>query len=214
MVSKIQILLVTALSLTALTASAKGFPGSGPVMDTDFYDNGAPPIAKVQLGKLLYFDKILSGNMNISCASCHHTMAWTGDGLSLPVGEGGQGLGVTRDTGPGDAAIHERVPRHAPPVFNLGAREFSRMFYDGRVEENPAAPSGFNSPAGDDLPPGLGEAAEVAISAFFIVAATVADGEGFLSVDLLAGVEQVLQLVAEGVLLFEGNDRFRPLKDR
>ena len=28
--------------------------------------------AKVQLGKLLYFDPILSGDNTISCAHCHH----------------------------------------------------------------------------------------------------------------------------------------------
>lgn len=153
MTSKIQYtLLLSVLLLAAFTASANGFPGPDPVVDSDYYDNGVPLPAKVQLGKILYFDKILSGNENISCASCHHPMAWTGDGLSLPVGEGGQGLGVTRDTGVGNAAIHERAPRHAPPVFNLGAREFTRMFYDGRVEETP---SGFNSPVGLDLPNGL-----------------------------------------------------------
>ncbi len=46
------------------------------VMDADY-----PPRneKKEQLGKLLFFDKILSGNKNISCASCHHPLAGTGD---------------------------------------------------------------------------------------------------------------------------------------
>ena len=92
---------------------------------------------------------------------------------SLPVGEGGCGLGMSRDTGSGEQAIHARVPRNAPPVFNLGAREVRVMFHDGRLEagrlilvdlevrvmfhdgrlevdEN--EPSGFDSPAGDALP--------------------------------------------------------------
>jgi cytochrome c peroxidase len=125
------------------------------VSDHDFYDDGKPSAAKVELGKNLFFDKILSGNENISCATCHHPMAGTGDGLSLPVGEGGNGLGVTRDTGTVPDDIHERVPRNAPPVFNLGAREFVRMFHDGRVEADPLEPGGFLSPAGDQLPDGL-----------------------------------------------------------
>ena len=75
--------------------------------------------------------------------------------MSLPVGEGGRGLGIARDTGEGADAIHARVPRNAPPVFNLGAREFDKMFYDGRVAVNSAHPNGFDSPAGDDLPDGL-----------------------------------------------------------
>ncbi len=125
------------------------------VSDRDYYDNGEPPAAKVELGRHLFFDKVLSGNFNISCASCHHSLTDTGDGLSLPVGEGGAGLGVTRDTGTGSDAVHERVPRNAPPVFNLGAREFEVMFHDGRLAVDPTQPQGFLSPAGADLPAGL-----------------------------------------------------------
>lgn len=120
--------------------------------DADFYDNGAPSPAKVELGKNLFFDKLLSGNQNISCATCHHALTDTGDGLSLPIGEGGRGLGVTRDTGSGADAVHERVPRNAPPVFNLGARSFTVLFHDGRVEADDSFPSGVKTPAGHDLP--------------------------------------------------------------
>ena len=98
---------------TALLAS----PKLKPVSDTDFYAEGLPDPAKVELGRKLFFDKILSGNLNTSCATCHHSLADTGDGLSLPVGEGGQGLGVTRDTGFGVDEIDERVPRNAPAGF-------------------------------------------------------------------------------------------------
>lgn len=122
------------------------------VGDQDFYQRNA---AKEALGKFLMFDKILSGNQNISCATCHHPLTGTGDGLSLPVGEGGTGLGVARNTGAGAAAIHERVPRNAPPVFNLGAREFTRMFHDGRVAVDSSKPGGFVSPAAANLPAGL-----------------------------------------------------------
>jgi cytochrome c peroxidase len=126
-----------------------------PATDADYYENGAPDDAKVALGSQLFFDKILSGNLNISCASCHHPFAGTGDGLSLPVGEGGQGLGVTRNTGSGADAIDERVPRNAPALFNLGAREFTRLFHDGRIQPNAVFPGGIESPAGLDLPHGL-----------------------------------------------------------
>jgi len=76
----------------------------------------------------------------------------TGDGLSLSVGEGGNGLGVTRNTGLGADAIHARVPRNAPPIFMLGSKEVTRLFHDGRVEVNSEYPSGFKSPAGYQLP--------------------------------------------------------------
>jgi len=123
-----------------------------PSVDSNFYDNGSPADAKVALGKFLFFDKVLSGNQNTSCATCHHGLTDTGDGLSLPVGEGARGIGVTRDTGSGPDAIHERVPRNAPPLFTLGAIEIDTLFHDGRVEIDDAQPSGFSTPAGDDLP--------------------------------------------------------------
>lgn len=135
--------------------------------DMDFHNSSSE---KIKLGQFLFYDKILSGNLNISCASCHHPMAGTGDGLALPVGEGGKGLGVTRDTGSGIDAIHERVPRNAPHLFNLGAKEFVTMFHDGRLTVNPNHPSGFDSPAGDALPEGLDHS--LAAQAMFPVTST------------------------------------------
>ena len=128
------------------------------VTDADFRNHSD---AIVELGKNLMFDKILSGNRNTSCATCQHSLTDTGDGLSLPVGEGGKGLGITRDTGSynieedRDDAIHERVPRNAPPVFNLGAHEFEVLFHDGRVFVDAVSNSGCKTPAGDDLPHNL-----------------------------------------------------------
>lgn len=124
-----------------------------PVTDRDFYS--APSGAEVALGRALFFDKIISGNRNISCATCHHPLAGTGDGLALSIGEGGKGLGLARDTGSGVDVVHERIPRHAPHVFNLGAKEFSVQFHDGRLFVDDSEESGFNSPAGDQLPLGL-----------------------------------------------------------
>lgn len=114
--------------------------------------------AKVELGKMLFWDKILSGNQNISCATCHHTLAGSGDGLALPIGEGGVGLGIARSNGQGADAIEERVPRNAPMVYNEGHADFTVMFHDGRLSADPSHPSGFQNPAGTDLPPGLDSA--------------------------------------------------------
>ncbi len=143
----------TFVVLMLLFSTAHALPPAP--QDSDFYDGGRPARAKVALGRQLFYDKILSGNRNISCATCHHALADTGDGLSLPVGEGGHGLGVTRDTGVGNGSIHERVPRNAPPLFNLGAREFTTLFHDGRLVQDATQPSGFLNPAGDELPLGL-----------------------------------------------------------
>lgn len=120
-------------------------------LSTDTQDEDA----KIELGRLLFFDRILSGNKNISCATCHHPLTSTGDSLSLPIGEGGNGLGPGRDTGLGDDRVEERAPRNSPALFNLGAKEFRVIFHDGRLKECPSRPSGFCSPAGDHLPLGL-----------------------------------------------------------
>ena len=143
---------VVSLMLSVLTPS---LTFAVPVNNADFPARNA---TKEELGKFLFYDKILSGNKNTSCATCHHPLSGTGDGLSLGVGEGGRGLGIMRDTGSGSDAIHERVPRNAPFVFNLGAREFVRVFHDGRVEKDSNAPSGFRTPAGDAFLPGVDHA--------------------------------------------------------
>jgi len=137
---------------------------SGPVTDNDFTESLQDPKV-VDLGRLLFNDKILSGNKNISCATCHHVTFGTSDGLSLSVGEGGSGLGPFRSLGEGADLIHERVPRNAPALFNLGASAMTVMFHDGRVTEDYTEPQGFLSPAGQDLPPGL--SGPVAVQALF-----------------------------------------------
>lgn len=133
-------------------------PLPGPVTDADYHESGSPSKEKVALGRFLFFDKILSGNKNISCATCHHPRHGTSDGLALPLGEGPRGVGPDRRAGDTlEESVHERVPRNSPALFNLGAREFTRMFHDGRVEVDPDGfyESGFITPAKWKLPPGL-----------------------------------------------------------
>src|SRR5712691_10470046 len=72
--------------------------------------------ALVALGQALMFDKILSGNPDISCATCHQPAAHAADGLSLAIGTGGTGLGPSRALGPG----RQFVPRNAPSLVNAG----------------------------------------------------------------------------------------------
>lgn len=187
-------------SYTINAAPGVGYQGQGPlpapVADSDYYDNGSPNPDKVELGKLLFFDKLLSGNLNISCGTCHHVLADTGDWLPLPVGEGGRGLGVARDTGSGADAIHERVPRNAQPIFNLGRKEFNFSFNDGRVEICPGEPSGFCSPAGDDLPLGLDNI--LAVQAMFPVTSQTEMAGQYLENDQAnATVDNNLPLVWE-----------------
>jgi cytochrome c peroxidase len=146
-----------AVALLGTSSSLMAGKGNGPDIPDATYDFRTPSDEKVELGRNLMFDKILSGNQNISCGTCHHSLTDTGDGLSLPVGEGGKGLGVTRDTGTGADQIVERVPRNAPPVFNLGDNSFHTFFHDGRVTTvgGGSFPSGCKTPAGMNLPGNL-----------------------------------------------------------
>src|SRR6266853_6120348 len=52
--------------------------------------------ALVDLGRALFFDKILSGNRDISCATCHEPALHATDGLPLAIGTGGIGAGTSR----------------------------------------------------------------------------------------------------------------------
>ncbi|MEO1688867.1 MAG: cytochrome c peroxidase [Pseudomonadota bacterium] len=111
--------------------------------------------ARAALGRLLFYDKILSGNRNISCGTCHHHDHAGGDGLSLGIGEGGAGVAQDRSAGEGRARIEKRVPRNAPALFNLGAREVRVLFHDGRLSRSDRYGVGFDTPAEERLPQGL-----------------------------------------------------------
>jgi cytochrome c peroxidase len=80
--------------------------------------------AKVALGERLFFDPRLSGNNEMSCATCHIPTKAFGDGLARAVGARGKEL-----------------PRNTPTVLNVG---FHRSFFwDGRsasLEEQALVP--------------------------------------------------------------------------
>ncbi len=110
--------------------------------------------AEVELGQLLFYDPILSGNQGVACATCHSPRFGTADGVSLGLGDGGIGLGPDRRVDP-ENLPEQRVPRNAPGLFNLGASEFTRMFYDGRLEADPARPGGMRTPLGENMVEGF-----------------------------------------------------------
>lgn len=70
---------------------------------------------QIDLGRLLFFDPILSGNQTLSCASCHQPERGFADGLPRSVGANG----------------HE-LPRSAPSLWNVGLQEL--FFWDGRAD--------------------------------------------------------------------------------
>lgn len=132
-------------SIASSAAFAKDLPPS--VTPSDFAELDAEIVA---LGRQLFFDPVLSGNENIACATCHHPALGTGDAMSLSIGEGGTGLGRLREVVNGNAP-KQRIPRNAPALFNLGAREFTTMFHDGRVQQDRNAMYGIRMPDGRTL---------------------------------------------------------------
>jgi cytochrome c peroxidase len=98
--------------------------------------------ALVRLGRALMFDKILSGNRDIACATCHLPAFATGDSRSLSIGAGGSGLGPERSHPEGIF-----IPRNSPALFNLASPR--HLFWDGRVEID--ARGRFHTPAGTQL---------------------------------------------------------------
>jgi cytochrome c peroxidase len=105
--------------------------------------------AMVELGRSLFFDKILSGNRDVSCATCHDPGTFAADALSLPIGTGGTGVGITRTLGAG----RQFVPRNAPSLLNQGLG-FFYLFWDGSVNEE-FGPGRFKLPNGISVPGGV-----------------------------------------------------------
>ena len=122
-------------ALVASTRNSIAFRGVTPVPP-------APTVRKelVRLGRDLAFDKLLSGNRDTSCMTCHPADFATGDGRHLSMGVTGTGSGPHRT---GDFAQGEEG-RNAPPFWNLHV--MPKLFWDGRVEQ---LPSGFIKTPGD-----------------------------------------------------------------
>ena len=81
---------------------------------------------KEELGKLLYFDPLLSGDNNVSCAHCHHPDLGFTDNRALSMGHGGVGLGQNRK---GGAVLR----RSSPTIWNSGYNH--KQYWDGRADD-------------------------------------------------------------------------------
>jgi cytochrome c peroxidase len=51
---------------------------------------------KIELGRLLFYDPVLSGNNDVSCATCHHPEFGYSESLQVSIGVNGRGLGEKR----------------------------------------------------------------------------------------------------------------------
>ncbi len=77
-------------------------------------DNPMTP-AKIELGKMLFFDPRLSGNDHWACSTCHNPSLGFSDGLPRSLGFGDE----------------TELGRHAPTVLNIAYN--TSQFWDGRA---------------------------------------------------------------------------------
>jgi len=103
-------------------------------------DNPTTP-EKIALGRLLFWDPVLSGHHDVACATCHHPAFGYADRRALPIGVHGVGLSAARR--PADGRPESLVQRNSPTVVNAafngidasGAYDpaAAPMFWDIRV---------------------------------------------------------------------------------
>ncbi|MFT6945083.1 MAG: cytochrome c peroxidase [Yoonia sp.] len=182
-------LLLFAACLASASAHAQSLPV--PLTDAAYLEVNEQ---EARLGQLLFYDPILSGNREVACATCHHPKLGTSDGVSLSLGDGGIGLGPDRRVNPSNPP-EQRIPRNSPALFNLGAREFTVLFHDGRLEADPTRPSGIRTPMGEDMMAGF--TSILSAQTMFPV----------LSRDEMAGSygeNEVARLVRQGIITGEG----------
>ncbi|MFK7811942.1 MAG: cytochrome-c peroxidase [Maribacter sp.] len=97
---------------------------------------------KELLGRLLFFDPILSGNKDVACATCHHPDNGYAEFLDISIGANAKGLGSKRKfNSPNDIPF---VKRNAQTVLNTAFNgidtrerydpENAPMFWDDRAK--------------------------------------------------------------------------------
>lgn len=132
-------LLLVGLASAVLLAVNVARPESGRLaaQSQDRLLERGPTTPVEELGRLLFWDPILSGNQDIACATCHHPdFAYT-DGRDLPLGTGAVGLGPAR-TNPTSAPL-PIVKRNAPTVLNTAFNGLDER--RGRRRRTPRAAS-------------------------------------------------------------------------
>jgi cytochrome c peroxidase len=92
------------LRFAALPATAKAPPGNPATKD------------KVTLGRVLFWDPILSGRKDVACATCHHPRFGYAENRDLSIGVDGTGLGASRHFKP--ASTIPFVKRNSQTILN------------------------------------------------------------------------------------------------
>jgi cytochrome c peroxidase len=84
---------------------------------------GTPPSnpstpSRVALGRILFWDPILSGDKDVACGTCHHPRFGYAEDRALSIGASGIGLGDRRRFAPGSAI--PLVKRNSQTILNVG----------------------------------------------------------------------------------------------
>ena len=94
-------------------------------------DNPSTP-ERVALGRLLFWDPILSGQKDVACATCHHPAFGYSDGLDLSIGANGAGLGPSRAF----------VAGHAPRLVKRNSQTVLNVAFNGLTAGGDSIPAG------------------------------------------------------------------------
>lgn len=104
--------------------------------------NNIPNPDKEKLGKLLFYDPILSGNKDVACSTCHHPEFGYAEPLDLSIGANGEGLGYNRTFKTPNNIPH--VKRNAHIILNAAYNGIDKkgnytpskspMFWDSRAQ--------------------------------------------------------------------------------
>ena len=96
-------------------------------------DNPSSP-QKIALGRLLFFDPILSGHKDVACATCHHPEFGFAESLEISIGVNGRGMGSKRDfvTPVGDIPF---VKRNSQTILNAA---FNGLTLNGSADASNA----------------------------------------------------------------------------
>ncbi len=81
------------------------------------------PEARIELGRLLFFDPILSVDKQTACVTCHSERWGMGDGIPRAIGQGAGILAGPRRAGP------NMLRRNSPALYNLAFRP--SLLWDG-----------------------------------------------------------------------------------
>lgn len=131
---------------TIQTSSKSPLPAVGTIsalpLDYTSPENNPSSPEKIELGRLLFYDPILSGGKDVACASCHHPEFGYAESLELSIGVNGKGLGERRNFNTNNDIPFTK--RNAPSLLNVAFNginekghytpEKAPMFWDIRAQ--------------------------------------------------------------------------------